>query len=43
MQELLLMLDIYSATHNPNVTDMGKQQARGRLESMGEHPQQPGD
>ncbi|EYE90516.1 Con-6 family protein [Aspergillus ruber CBS 135680] len=32
-----------AATHNPNVTDVGKQQARGRLESMGEHPEQPAD
>lgn len=31
------------ATHNPNVTDVGKQQARNRLESMGEHPDKPAD
>jgi hypothetical protein len=29
--------------HNPNNTDMGRQQARGKLEAMGEHPEQPAD
>jgi Conidiation protein 6. len=29
--------------HNPNVTDMGKKQAREKLEGMGEQPEQPVD
>ncbi|RJE22650.1 conidiation protein Con-6 [Aspergillus sclerotialis] len=32
-----------AATHNPNVTDAGKKQARDKLEAMGEKPDQPGD
>lgn len=32
-----------SATHNPNVTDVGKKQARDRLEEMGQDVEQPGD
>lgn len=32
-----------SATHNPNVTDVGKKQARDRLEGMGQDVEQPGD
>ena len=32
-----------SATHNPNVTDYGKQQARSKLEGMHEHVDEPAD
>ncbi|KAG2025254.1 hypothetical protein GB937_003016 [Aspergillus fischeri] len=32
-----------AATHNPNVTDMGKKQARDKLQAMGEQPEEPGD
>ena len=31
------------ATHNPNVTDYGKQEARSKLESMGEEVEEPSD
>lgn len=34
---------ILSAIHNPNVTDVGKQDARNRLESMGEQVEEPAD
>lgn len=34
---------IYRATHNPNVTDVGKQQARTKLEGLGEEPEHPAD
>ncbi|EAW13433.1 Con-6 family protein [Aspergillus clavatus NRRL 1] len=32
-----------AATHNPNVTDMGKKQAREKLQAMGQEPDQPSD
>ena len=32
-----------SATHNPNVTDAGKRDARSRLEGMGEEVEEPAD
>lgn len=37
------LIELYSATHNPNVTDEGKQQARNKLEAMGEAPERPAD
>ncbi|KAL1856157.1 hypothetical protein Plec18170_004026 [Paecilomyces lecythidis] len=32
-----------AATHNPNVTDFGKKQARDKLAEMGGEPEQPVD
>ena len=38
-----MLIELYSATHNPNVTDAGKKQARDKLEAMGAAPEQPAD
>ena len=37
------MADLSSAVHNPNVTDVGREEARTKLEDMGGKIEEPAD